>query len=321
MSVTLKDLAAASGLSIRSVRRALSGEPGVSNDAREKICRLARDLGYVPNVAARDLRVGRTPFVGLLTSPHDSDVARRRTMDLTDRIGAMGLHTLAAIRPDTPEAMRDLARRWSGLVHWVVFASVPPPDVEELLGEFNLSFVIIDGKNASGNVTPLEIDRAPGIAEAVAHLLGSGRKNILRCGSLDGRKDGFETAFRHAGKNVQHRTIVPAGETFDDGYRMGEIIVQSGADAVFFDVDRTALGFLRYAHKNHIRIPETIAAVGFDDDQAGRFVTPRLATVAQPIAEINQAILELISGKESIQHSFSTHFVCRESAGSTGENL
>ncbi|MBQ4336553.1 MAG: LacI family DNA-binding transcriptional regulator [Lentisphaeria bacterium] len=314
MSVTLKDLAAASGLSIRSVRRALSGEPGVSQNAREKICTLASELGYVPNVAARDLRVGRTPFVGLLTSPSDSDVARRRTQDLIDRIGAIGLHTLAAVRPDTPTAMRELARKWSGMAGWIIFATPPNPEVEAVLPECGFSFVIIDGKKAAPNVIPLVIDRSPGIAEAITHLLSSGRKNIWRCGNLSGRKSGFEQAFRRKDRSIRHGTISPAGETFEDGFHIGPDILRTGADAVFFDVDRTALGFLRFAQKNNIRIPEDIAVVGFDDDQAGRFVTPPLATVAQPIAEINQAVLQLLETNQTNQTLFPTHLVLRESA-------
>lgn len=317
MSVTLKDLAAASGSSIRSVRRALAGEPGVSPEAREKICRLAQQLEYVPNVAARDLRVGRTPFVGLLSSPLDSDVARRRTMDLTDRIGSLGLHTLAAIRPDTPDAMRELARKWAGLVQWIVFASAVPEEVEAVLPECGGSFIVIDGHRESPHVIPLKIDRGPGIAEAVCYLIASGRRNILRCGAVSGRKGGFEQAFRQAGNAVQHSTLVPDGEGFPDGYRAGEKILASGADAVFFDVDRTALGFLRFAREHHIRIPEDIAVVGFDDDQAGRFCTPMLATVAQPIAGINQAVLDLIAGKPLAGRVFPTCFLWRESAGRT----
>ncbi len=315
MSVTLKDLAAASGLSIRSVRRALAGESGVSQEAREKICRLAGRMGYVPNVAARDLRTGRATFVGLLTSPQDSDVARRRTQDLIDRIGGLGLHTLAAIRPDSADAMRELARKWAGMVGWVIFASPPPADVEAVLPECNASFIIIDGKHTYPNVTALQIDRAPGIGEAVQHLIASGRKNIWRCGNLSGRKKGFEQAFRQAENTIRHGTIIPAGGTFADGYNTGDEILQSRADAVFFDVDRTALGFLRYAHEHHVRVPEDIAVVGFDDDQAGRYSTPMLATVAQPIAEINLAVLELIQKGETAQQKFPTHLVLRESAG------
>ena len=318
MSVTLKDLAAASGLSIRSIRRALAGESGVSQEAREKVCRLARRMGYVPNVAARDLRVGRTPFAGLLTSPKDSDVARRRTQDLIDRIGGMGLHTLAAIQPDSTEVMRELARKWSGMAGWIIFASPPPPEVEAILPECGFSFVIIDGKKSAPNVFPLVIDRSPGIAEAITHLISSGRKNIWRCGNLPGRKSGFEQAFRQKDQTIRHGTISPAGETFEDGFHIGPDILRTGADAVFFDVDRTALGFLRFAQKNNIRLPDEIAVVGFDDDQAGRFGTPSLATVAQPIAEINQTVLDLISGKSATDQPFPTHFVCRESAGKKG---
>jgi len=315
MGITLKDLAAASGLSIRSVRRALQAEPGVSETSRRRITELAARLGYVPNVAARDLRTGRTAFIGILSSPRDPGVVRRRTLDLIDRIGTLGLHTLAAIRPDTPEAMRELVRGWSGLVNWVVFPSTPKPEVEAILSEFGISFITVDGTRRFANTTPLGIDRAVGIGEAVRHLIGAGRKNIWRCGGVASRREGFERAFRGAGRGVRHGTIEPDGETFEAGYRIGAKVVETKADAVFFDVDLIALGFLRYAHEHGIRVPETVAAIGFDDEQAGRFCTPQLATVAQPIEELNAAVLSLISGGKAVRQVFPTHFVWRESAG------
>ena len=73
---------------------------------------------------------------------------------------------------------------------------------------------------------------------------------------------------------------------------LGPRIMESGADAVFFDTDRMALGFMNYAAAHHIPIPERIAVVGFDDDNSGHMIYPALSTVAHPIEELNRAVIE-----------------------------
>jgi LacI family transcriptional regulator len=76
-----------------------------------------------------------------------------------------------------------------------------------------------------------------------------------------------------------------------------------------------ALGFLKYAWKNGIKIPEDISVIGFDDDPFGIQSCPALSTVAHPIEEINNKIIELIeqnsgSGEDFV---FLTKFINRES--------
>ncbi|MCK4981643.1 MAG: substrate-binding domain-containing protein, partial [Victivallaceae bacterium] len=81
------------------------------------------------------------------------------------------------------------------------------------------------------------------------------------------------------------------------------------------DTDRMALGFLKYAWKNGIKIPEDISVIGFDDDPVGTQSCPALSTVAHPIEEMNNKIIELINRKVKTGESFvfSTKFINRES--------
>ena len=89
----------------------------------------------------------------------------------------------------------------------------------------------------------------------------------------------------------------------------------AGADAVFFDTDRMALGFLKYAWKNGIKIPEDISVIGFDDDPMDTQSCPALSTVAHPIEEMNNKIIELIeqNAKTGEDFVFLTKCINRES--------
>jgi len=102
---------------------------------------------------------------------------------------------------------------------------------------------------------------------------------------------------------------------FEDGYKFGEKLVKSKADAVFFDTDRMAFGFLKYAWEKGVRIPDDIAVVGFDDDPWGSFSCPSLSTVAHPIAEVNEKIVELAEQRSSAPSTviFPTKFIKRQS--------
>ena len=83
-----------------------------------------------------------------------------------------------------------------------------------------------------------------------------------------------------------------------DGYRAGDELVKLKADAAFFDTDRMALGFYRYAHEHGLRIPRDILVAGFDNDSAGSFAIPALTTVAHPDHETVKAAVDILTCSE-----------------------
>ena len=109
-------------------------------------------------------------------------------------------------------------------------------------------------------------------------------------------------------------TVIDAAPEFANGYTLGKTIMQTGADAVFFDTDRMAMGFYRYAAENNIRLPEDISVIGFDDEEFALFVTPALSTLAHPRQQIADNVIKMITGE--LQESppvMTMDFIKRES--------
>lgn len=318
MSVTLKDVATAAGLSIRSVRRALENTPGLSPASRRRVLAVADELGYVPNIAARNLRMRKTPFVGLISSNHGIDVLVRRRFDLIDKLEKRGFNPLISNPPENAAEVANLMRRWSGITAAVVWLSQPDPATLEQLAGFPQKFILVDSDFSGPNCCSLTVDRAPGITAAIETLILSGRRRIIRCGNIVTRESGFRQAFRNLGELAPPPLgVIPIDESdFEAGYAAAPGIVASGADAVFFDVDRLAYGFLRYAYEHRIAVPQDIAVIGFDDDSFSRYCCPALSSVAHPLGELNCRIVELIEngipGHTSIR--FATEFVERASS-------
>lgn len=316
MSATLKDVAEACGMSIRTVRRVLDNAECVKAGTRERISAAARELGYVPNIAARNLRMGKKPFIGLISGSAGNESFVRRHMDLVTRLSEAGYETIIAAPPANADEACRMLSRWTGITDTVIWQHELPEGLLDRMDEIRQRFILVDSNIRAEKCCSLRMDRLKGIREALESLKKSGRHRIMRCGGIISRDEAFLEAFPETDVFAPDFFIRLQDLDFEGGYAAAEQIVKSGADAVFFDVDRIAYGFLLYAYENGIRIPEDIAVIGFDDDTFSRFSCPPLSSVAHPITEMNRKIVELIrSGTpESGIWTFSTSFVERASS-------
>lgn len=313
--ITLKKLAELSGLSIRTVSRVLKNQAYVVPEKRELVLKLAEQYHYLPNMAARNLRLQKKSFVGILSSNFQTEVFLQKVNDLERRLFSAGYYPILG-RPDHFSAdFGKMMRDWSGVMDYVVVFELPDRIPVGNLSAFPLDFIFVDREVESGHHTLL-IDRAGGICEAIRHLIRNGRKRILHCGGNESRKKGIQRAFDELGaESGTQRMILESPPEFCNGYALGPSILRRNPDAVFFDTDRMAAGFLKFAMEQKIAIPQEIAVVGFDDDLICRMSAPSLSSVAHPIAEINTEIVSILTGerKGKIRKVFPTRFIPRES--------
>ena len=318
MAVTLKQIAEEAGVSIWTVNRALKEQTGIGDVKRQEILEAAARMGYIPNIAARNLRLRKSSFVGIVTGTVENDIFIRKSHDLQQRLEVHGFFPIVGILQNSPEAARTMLSEWAGMVDTVALFSWRDWPPEEVLVSLPQQFIFVDCPMIPPKCRfhQIKIDRSSGIKDAILFLLENGRSRIVRCGSIGSRVEGIEKAFRSfRGKSAEKILIETGGSEFEDGYNLGKSLIESKADAVFFDTDRMAFGFLKYAWEAGIRIPDDIAVVGFDDDPWGNYSCPSLSTVAHPIAEVNEKIVELAERRSASAETiiFPTKFVQRQS--------
>ncbi len=316
MSITLKELAEKANTSIRSVNRALKGQSGIGKEKRAEILKLASKLGYTPNIAARNLRLQRSNFVGILSGSLTNNVNLRKMYDLVQKLEEHDYFPLLSMGPQDVETASQMFREWSGFVNYIIVLGYLKPEVLREFEKMPQHFILIDNNIDTAVCSRLLIDRSTGIKDGILHLAKNNRKKLARCGDIATRELGLRKAFKELpNKKKMDFLYLEAKSNFEDGFAVGDKLMASGADAVFFDTDRMALGFLKYAWKNGIKIPEDISVIGFDDDPFGIQSCPALSTVAHPIEEINNKIIELIEQnvKDGEDFVFSTKFINRES--------
>ena len=319
MAITLKNVADEAGVSVRTAGRVLRGGGPVSGSTAERVREAASKLAYVPNAAARNLRRKSCRIVGVISADGNHELIHTRLQVLERHLREAGRDTLLGSLPDTQEDLERMLLEWTGFADCVIFTGWKPEFCSDRLLKLPIRCIFLDRDPGSDHFDCFLTERASGVREVVLALIRSGAKKIAHVsaiGSTGGRIEGFDSAIR-ACPTVKAIRIPSRGTEFADGYQLGAEVIRSGADGVFFDTDRMALGFYRYAHEHGVRIPDQIAVAGFDNDTPGAYAIPSLSTVAHPLEEeVREAVRIVLSGdrkgKAKVRY-FPTKLIVRES--------
>ncbi len=298
--ITLKEISQQSGFSIRTIRRALEGMPNVSREKREIILEIARKNNYTPNIAARNLRLKKKNFVGILFE-NSGNITRKLNTTYSALIKEGFCPILGRIVPGREAECKQMLFHWIGMVDYVVVFPDPISRVKEFIHslpqQYPVKFIYVDCDFVDSEYS-IPVNRAASVRNMINSLNEKNFRKLLYCGNTPSRLQGVEEARKDLQLSIQIEHLA-SGHEFDDGEKTGPAVMASKADAVFFDTDRMATGFYRYAAKNGISIPQDISVIGFDDETFDEFLTPALSTLAHPSEDISNRVIQLINGKDT----------------------
>ena len=308
---TIVDIAKAAGVSKSLVSLAIRNDPGVSATTRERILRIADELGYRSNIWARSLVRGKTGIVGVLltdlSNPYHTDVVN----GVEDAARDVGLSVLISHGRHAPELLSEQVRQFASLAvdGIVVISAHTPADALEDVAK--LTPVVVVGRPASlpEGVSWIRNDDELGAQIATRHLLDRGRKRIgflQNSGSVSAvsRRDSYVATMKAA--SLEPRVLIP-----DDVDResLREL------DGVVAANDRGAVWVLGEASDAGLRVPEDLAIVGYDNSQLSRIVRPQLSSVDQPRLAMGRRALEILRGGDVVREVFEPELVVRGSSG------
>lgn len=327
----LKDIAAATGVSVRTVSRALKDNGYVSTTVREKILAAAAELHYRPNRLARSLKTSKSyEIMALAWSMDELHAQKIYGLEETLRGGGYWLSLLAAAsrsgtRVPQPgnedEICGEIFDRFPAGVVAIGAAAGWQYQLLERIIERDIPCLILDTPYADANkesapAPGVYVDRRQGVYEAVRHLADTGRRDILYAGLADTperindtRLGGYRRAVAELG--LTERTAyfdatsdrysldgdIATGQ-FTAGRRAAQAILAMAANerpqAVQAFTDLMALGMLDEFHRHGVRIPQEIAVVGFDNRSAAAYASPPLTTVALPGHEVGVTAAKML---------------------------
>lgn len=306
---TLAEIAKVAGVSMMTASRAVNNQPGVSNDKREEILRIAEDMGYSANRIAQRLSGGKSHVIGVIAQLHTL-----YTSDLVLGIGSasraadyeMLVYSLSDTERRPPGSIIDLLRQ---IVDGVVVILPFQSDYLAMLAEADLPIVTID-EGFDLPFPTIGADNYEGARLALLHLANLGHKRIgfisgnEALASARDRARAFSDMRAQLGLDRDASLVVAGNFMQQGGFEAAKQLVElpNPPTAIFAANDISAVGALSAIREAKLNVPADISLVGFDDVSVSDHVHPRLTTVRQPIPQMARAavntLLAMIAGLE-----------------------
>ena len=302
--VSVKDVAARSGVSFQTTSKVLNGKGSVSEQTRERILSAAKDLGYVPNILARSLVTRITQAIGLVASDFGDPNLSRFIVGAEQEARRQGyVVVIASIDPDGTGGDRATRALIERRVDGVLLAA---PQMEEDVKTARLinrqvptvSLHHVPG----GGVATVGSDHSLTGLLATRHLIERGHRQIATItGPLSrrvtrSRLQGYRRALEEAGMRYEASLIEEADWQISGGFEAtrGLLSRRPGVTAIFAQNDTMAIGVLSFLRELGRRVPEDCAVVGCDDLEVAAHTVPPLTSVRVPFHETGEQAMRLL---------------------------
>jgi LacI family transcriptional regulator len=329
---TIRDIARLAGVSVATVSRVINGRPDVAPDTRNAVLRVMQAENFATNRSARALSVGRTGLIGFTVPFVDENYftgilsgAAEALYELEQRV------VLCPTHHQHEREVTLLERLMNGTTDGAIIL-LPEESSEELrkLREYGFPFVVADPREPLDEGIPaVSAAHSSGARSATEHLLRHGHRRIALLTGTRGwtateeRLEGYKIALAAAGAPFDPELVVDGDFKTEVGYAVTRRLLElpDRPTAIFGSNDNMAVGAMRAALEQGLRVPADVSIVGFDDTELARNVFPRLTTVRQPLAELGRTAVSLlnrlIDGQrtEALRIELATRLIVRESSG------
>lgn len=336
-TITIFDIAQASGVSYSTVSRVLNGFEFVKADTRQRVLKVAEDLGYVANLQARSLAGGKSKIIGVLVpsleNGYISAIAQGIDEELTKAGYDLMLYTTHHKQGKEAQYAKTIA---SGLTDGLLLMVplIPSSQLESnyltALRQKGFPYVLIDQTDAANQSTVVDSNNRQGAYEAITYLIKLGHKRIgfitgnMEINAARERLEGYKTALKENNLAFEKSLVVKGDFTQRAGYEAAKELLQlqQPPTAIFSPNDLAAFGVMEAIREAGLRIPEDMSVIGFDDLPQASLTYPKLTTVRQPLQEMGKVAVKLLleqieQPSQATQHvTLETQLVKRDSCKS-----
>lgn len=326
--VSIKDIAAAAGVSHSTVSRALHDRGRMRASTRDRILKLAEEMGYAPDAQARSLVMGRTHTIGVVVTtiadPFVSDIVagiEQAALDAGYSVFLSSSHSNPERELTVVNTFRQ--RRVDAII---VTASRLGELYSTYLDDIHVPVVLINNQGEGDYIHSVASDEIGGARQAVQYLLKLGHTRIGYIGS-ERRPYSSQRRFQGYCQALRAAHLVPDSDLITTPSASNDIeagkvgfaqLIKMLPSAILTYNDMTAIGVMMAARQRNVDIPSQLSLVGFDDVFLTEFVTPPLTSVRQPREAMGYAamemILQLIDGKETKDRIFPCELIIRQTA-------
>jgi len=310
--ITIKDIARMCGCGVSTVSRALNNHPDINEETRNKILSVVHEHNFIPNNSARNLKITDSKTIAILVkgiaNPFFMKMIKVMEQEIQKKKYSLIIQHVEYDQDEVDVAIElEKEKKLKG----IVFLGGYFTHTKEKLDAINVPFVISTvnmTEEYRGYYSSVAVDDIKESYKIVNYLCDLGHKKILlisadpedeSIGRL--RKEGYESALRDNGIDVDEKLIIPMN-CDADAYSMkaGYLTMQDALSrkidftAVYAISDAVAIGACRALVDAGKRIPQDISVAGFDGIDNAKYYTPRITTIRQPFEDMSKASISLL---------------------------
>lgn len=312
-SVSIKDIARESGVSIATVSRVMNKTGRYSKETEDKVLSIIEDRNYVPNQIAKGLRVQKMMNVGIIVPDITNEFFVKVVSELEKNLFREGYQTFLCNTNESDENEKKRAQMMTMQnVCGLVFLSSRMTDSEYDGNDLPTVFIERFPFESQENFSLVSSDNVQGGYLATRELLEQGCRKILLLTGHDhvsgyqDRRRGYVQALREAGMGEEdiHVRYLECLH-YQDAHDAMMAMLDSGEfdyDGIFAASDWLAIGCCRALEEHGIPIPDQVKLVGYDDISITAFNTVPITTIHQRVDEIGrlatEQLLRAINGEK-----------------------
>ena len=333
MAMTIYDISKKAGVSIATVSRVLNGSSNVSPATRKKVNDIIEKYDYTPNAFARGMGLGSLKTVGILCADSSDLFLAKAVYYLEQELQSQGYESLLCCTGYNPDVKNNylnliLSKKVDSiiLVGSNFIADTEAENKYIMDASKQVPIMLLNAAFDYPNVYSILCDDQGTMEDVTGKFIRSGIKNpiyLYDSLSYSGRKKlkGFKEAMRENNLIYDDRIFCYEGKAD----KIDEIadFVQGIADTgirfggVLTSADSLALGAVRYAQRAHLRVPEDISVIGYNDSILTECCIPELSSVDNRLEtqthQLVQTLVGVLSGEEMPQRTiFSGRIVERD---------
>ncbi|MDP3786795.1 MAG: LacI family DNA-binding transcriptional regulator [Candidatus Omnitrophota bacterium] len=307
-SITIKDVAKRAGVAHSTVSLVMNEREHVSPKLRERILKIAAEMGYQPNMLARSLISKKSSTVAVVfpENPHFFTITYflmliegiQNACKKYDRV-----LMFFSLDQTKGESYYQISRKW--LIDLMVIINIDytrdiSRDIQDLKNN-NICFSVITKYRGKEKVNSVSVDNFEGVRLALEYLISQGHRRVGYISGNPNSSDGperlraFKTLSKQLNLEQDEELIVYGDFTFESGEReMPKLLdLKKRPTAVFAASDYMAIGAMRTIKARGLSIPKDIALIGFDNTLEAAYVEPGLTTIRQPLQEMGERAVDL----------------------------
>ncbi|WEV53085.1 LacI family DNA-binding transcriptional regulator [Bifidobacterium sp. ESL0704] len=305
--VTMREVAASAGVSIKTVSNVVNDYQFVSDTTRKKVNKAIDELGYVVNVSARNLRRGQTGVISLIIPDLQLPYFAQLSSLVIGEAKKLGLQVIVEPTLYSREGeIEALHGRRLSMLDGVIFSPLElgQDDAEQLAVDYPL--VLIGERIFTDSVDHIATENVEGAKRATSYLIQTGCRRIAVLGVHPGEKvgsaglrfQGYKEALEENGIDFDERLVAPAGMWHRvDGVDAMNHMLDSGVklDGVVALNDMLASGAMHAIQMRGLRIPDDVSVIGFDNSDDSQYLSPPLTSIApglEAVARLSVRVLK-----------------------------